>query len=284
MAVKKFSWCLLFLLVCLMTSCHKENISEQLIGTWKTDWNDDLKKPLKKMQVNEGISFFPDLSQKDTGKFESAFIGSVDYKDKKGSATIEFFITVPGTWMVKDGNNLILHYDIVEMDIAVSHEKQNLNITGTIGSVASDIFSGNWGGAVDKVIGTVTSGDINGKMDSEAKSKLSDYFRELLVKRNKEKITYEDVEIEDVTMVCDPGGIFSDKITFYKTDNEPVHLINEVVSIEEAEKQEETTNAIEELNSNITDVIGDLDSTITNYLEDLDPAITNYLEDLDIDF
>ena len=266
--MKKSIW-LVLALPLFIFSCSKESISDKIIGTWKTDWTDKLSKPLKELNVNEGISFFEEPGKKDQGLFESAFIGTVDYKDKKNETIVEYMITVPGTWTVVDGDDLVLHYDITKIKVNVSHEKQDKNITGMIGDVASDIFAGNWGGAIDNVIGTVTSGDVNSKIDQEASNQLTKYFRELLTKRNKEKVTYQDVEVDDMNMVCDPVGWFSSKITYYKTDNEPVHLINDVTDIQQVEEVQQTKNDLEKIDSTVTETIENLDSTLNNLLENI---------------
>ena len=247
----------------VLVSCkRKDSIGPQLEGTWKTDWNKELKKPLKKMEVNEGISFFTIPGQTERGNLECAFIGVVEYKGKNNKAPIEFFVTVPGTWIVSKKDHLILRYDLSKIDVMVSHEKTKFDVVGTIGDVAGDIFTGNWGGALNSVVGTVTNINADSKIDDEARKKLKEYFREFLGERNKDKITYKKVKIEDGRMTCDPGGMLSSKVIFYKTDDTPVHLINSLVNIEEAEKQEETTEIVENIDSMLIDVRQDIDSLL----------------------
>lgn len=265
----------LLILMFVFASCSKESISSQLIGTWRTDWKEKPGKPLKELSVNEGISFFEEPGEKDHGRMESAFVGSTTYKNKKVTSPVDFIITVPGTWTVVDGDDIVLRYEIGQMEIIVNHEEQHSNIMGAIGDVATDLFSGNWGGAIDKTIGAVTSGDVNKTIDSESRNKLLEFFRQMLAKRNQEKITYHSVEIEGMTMTCDPGGIFSSKITYYKTDSTPVHFINAMEDFQEAQQIEENKSLIEELDSTINQGISNLDSTLNEYKSNLIDSLIN---------
>lgn len=233
---------LIFLVIALpllLSSCgHKESISEKLIGTWKTDWSESLDKPFDKIDINEGISFFKEKGEDDKGTFETAFIGTVIYKQKKTEIPVEFIVTVSGRWSVVDGNDLVLRYDLTKLDVNVSHIKVDSNTVGAMGDVAKDLITGNWTRAINRTIDTFTADDFNEVIDQEAKTELSKFFRETLDARNKGKVTYEDVEIDDMNMICNPGGFFSSKLTFYRTDKDPVHLINNVNEFEkEVEKE-----------------------------------------------
>lgn len=202
--------CLVLLLS--LAACEKpKSVAGKILGAWQTEWTDDLEGDLDEITINETIYFEPEGNSKSKGTFEQMFLGSVEFDNFKKEAELNYAVHITGEWTIKDRNNIILKYDIKDMQVEVG-----------VGSVETDnvqalshLVSGNWVG----FLLTVADESISNKDLEQSKKIITKYFKTKFQEINKDKKGLNKVVIDDDIMTCKvSGGWFGRKLTYDKVD------------------------------------------------------------------
>lgn len=186
------------LILLTLCACEKpKSVSGKILGAWQTEWTDDLEGDLDEITVNETILFEAEGNSKSKGSFMQMFIGSVEFDNNKKEKDLNYVVHVSGVWSVKDRNNVILRYDVKDMQVEVGVNSAENNYSTAL----SHLVTGNWSGFILAADENLSDKDVQ-----QANKLITKYFKSKFQEINKDKKGLSSVVIEDDMMTCKAGG------------------------------------------------------------------------------
>lgn len=194
----KFRTVVATLLLVVLSSCSKEDVSGKLDGVWQTEWDDILEGDLDEVRVKEILVFESSNQAGSEGEFLQIFTGDVDFDDWENESTVRYEVMVSGKWEVEDKDNVRLKYDLNTM--SSSFGKSNVEVDYS--DAALSMLQGDWGGMLVNAALAGNADKINSKIEAEVERQINKYFRDMFREINKDKEALTDVEIDDNSMTC----------------------------------------------------------------------------------
>lgn len=194
---------LYFLIFTLLSSCSKpESIVGKIDGAWETQWEDYIgEDDVDDIRVTEVISFETDdyTSFNNTGRFVQAFVGDVKYDDWEYEETLEFEVTVTGTWSINNYNNIELDYDLQSMNTATGQCDIEVDYT----SAAIDLLSGNYLSALASGLkGQSEIDKVNNKINNIVYKQVDRFFKDYIKELKHNKPAMKKIKIDTDVMEC----------------------------------------------------------------------------------
>lgn len=211
-----FLLCSLFLISAVGCNKKKMSVKGKVEGAWQTEWEADVKSEnLGKLTVNETLILSSDNSNGSKGSFEQVYQGTVK---SKGGSDIPFTMVVPGTWKIKNKNNIVLSYDVNKMFLNVGSG----NLTQELKNAGVTFKSGDWFTKVlEDGAKSIGSSSLNDNTLDNTKRELNSYFRDKFHDISKDKGGLSSIVIDGSMMTCKTDqGWFADEQTYDQLDME----------------------------------------------------------------
>lgn len=204
-----FSISILAVGVTILSSCHGEDVSGRILGEWSAEWDDTLDGDLDDISVKENICFYSDKSAGDEGTFGQLFEGTVKFDDWENESEVEYSVLVGGTWHIENSDEVVLKYDLDDMEILIGKS----NIEEDYTDAAVSFLNGDWSGLMASAVEAGKVKKINQEIEAKVEKGITTYFRNMFRSINKDKEAMTRVEIVDDVMTCsfNQGSFGSDR-------------------------------------------------------------------------
>lgn len=211
----KFRTIVAALLLVVLSSCNKEDVSGELDGVWQTEWDDMLEGDLDDLRVTEILVFESTNQAGSEGVFVQIFTGDVDFDDWENESNVKYEVSISGNWEVVDKDNIRLKYDLHTMSSSFGKSDVELDYT----DAAISLLQGDWSGLLVNAAMAGDADKINSKIEAEVERQINKYFREMFHEIIKDKKALTDVKIEDDLMSCNVNhGFWGRKQTYDRVE------------------------------------------------------------------
>lgn len=222
----RLSWLSLTLLLFLVlsTNCkEKKDVSGEIVGNWKTEWDDILDGDLDEITVEEILILRDENEAGSKGRFVQVFSGSVKYDDWENETEIPYVVEAEGSWRVEKKDQVILNYDIDETTIKIGES----TIEADYSDLGIGLLTGDLGSFIEGALQVGQVKELNRKVEDLVKKGVSSFFRSMFIEMNKEKKSLTSVVIYGNTMNCEVNhGFWGRDQNYYRikpTSNNTTH-------------------------------------------------------------
>ena len=189
---------LLSVIAVIFPSCHGDDVSGHIVGTWTSEWNDDLDGDLDEMTVDETLVFRSENEAGNLGVFTQVFEGSVTFDDWENESEVDYIVGVTGKWRVRDNDVVDMNYDLNSIEVKIG--ESNLEPDYTDAGVA--LLTGDLSGLISSAIDAEQSKKLNQKIEEKVLKGVTSYYKGMFRTINKDKEALTDVEITNNVMTC----------------------------------------------------------------------------------